>query len=102
MPTYPPRTTPIKKQEELNKKESELVIAIKKKITTDKLQRFLEKYRQAQLAMLKANIHHYKENELSQKETNINTQKFETLIIEWNNKTLDEILTEVKVNMELQ
>jgi hypothetical protein len=37
MPSYPPRTEPVKKQEELTKRETELVFAIKKNITPDKL-----------------------------------------------------------------
>ena len=96
MPIYPPRTEPIKKQEELTKKHRELTIAIEKNISAEKLIKFVEKYRQAQLSMLKAKIHQFKENEFQNKQNSIKIEKVEKLIIEWMDKTNNEIISEVK------
>jgi hypothetical protein len=67
MPSYPPRKEPVKKKEELAKREDELILAIKKNVTADKIIKFADKYRQAQLSMLKAKIHQFKENEFQKK-----------------------------------
>jgi hypothetical protein len=63
MPTYPPRIEPSKKQVELKKREVELVFAIKNKLAVNKLIKYINKYRQARLSMLKAKVHQFKENE---------------------------------------
>jgi len=96
MPIYPPRTEPVKKQEELTKREMELVFAIKKNIAVDKLIKLVEKYRQAQLSMLKAKGHTFKENEFQKKPNNIKLEKLEKLTIEWTNKTNEDIINTVK------
>jgi hypothetical protein len=96
MPSYAPRTGPVKKQEELTKREKELAFAIKKNIPTDKLRKFAEKYRQAQLSMLKARIHVFKENELQKKQNNTKLERLEALIIEWTEKSSDDIIGDFK------
>jgi len=101
MPSYAPRTEPVKKQEELTKREVELVFAIKKNIAIDKLIKCVDKYRQAQLSMLKAKVHTFKENEFQKKPNNVKFEKLETLTIEWTNKTNDEIISEVKKSNNL-
>ena len=101
MPIYPPRTEPVKKQEELTKREMELVFAIKKNVAADKLIKLVDKYRQAQLSMLKAKVHTFKENEFQKKPNNIKIEKLEKLTIEWTDKTNDDIIKEVKKNNNL-
>src|SRR4051812_39548531 len=96
MPTYPPRTEPVKKQQQLAKTERELSLAIKKNVTADKLEKIITKYRLAQVAVLKAKIHTFKENEFQNKKNNTKIEKLEKLIVEWTNKTSDDIINEVK------
>jgi hypothetical protein len=96
MPIYPPRTEPVKKQEELTKREAELVIAIKKNVATDKLLKLINKYRQAQLSLLKAKVHQFKENEFQGKQNNIKIEDLEKLKLEWTGKTNDDIINFVK------
>lgn len=100
MPTYVPRTEPVKKQEELAKREMELIFSIKKN-ATDKLIKAVDKYRQAQLSILKAHIHTFKENEFRKKPSNMKLEKLEKLTIEWANKSNEEIINEVKKSNNL-
>ena len=101
MPIYPPRTEPVKKQEELTKRELELVFAIKKNISADKLIKVIDKYRQTQLTMLKAKVHTFKENEFQKKPNNVKLEKFEKLTKEWTDKTNDYIINELKKSNNL-
>ena len=101
MPIYPPRTEPVKKQEELTKREIELVFAIKKNVAADKLIKLVDKYRQAQLSLLKAKVHSFKENEFQKKPNNVKLEKLEKLTIEWTDKTNDDIIEEVKKSKNL-
>jgi hypothetical protein len=101
MPIYPPRTEPVKKQEELTKRETELVFAIKKNIAADELINLVHKYRQAQLSMLKAKVHQFKENEFQRKQNNMKIEKLEKSTIEWTNKTNEDIINEVKKSNNL-
>lgn len=96
MPSYPPRDNPIKKQEELSKREIELLIAIKKEFPADKLITYVVKFRKAQLSLLKAKVHQFKENEFQKKPNNVKLEKLERLTIEWTDKTNEEIIEEVK------
>ena len=101
MPLYPPRSEPVKKQEELTKREIELVFAIKKNVAADKLIKLIDKYRQAQLSMLKAKVHSFKENEFQKKPNNVKFKKLEKLTIEWTDKTNNDIIEEVKKSNNL-
>ena len=96
MPSYPPRTSPIKKKEQLEKAEMELVLAIRKKESVDKQIKFVEKYRQAQLSLLKAKIHEVKENEFQKKQNTIKIEKLELQIAGWTSKPSDKIIDEIK------
>ena len=96
MPSYAPRTEPVKKQEELTKREMELVFAIKKSVTTEKLIKAVDKYRQAQLSMLKAKVHTFKENEFQKKSNNVKLENLEKLTKDWTDKTNNGIIEEVK------
>jgi hypothetical protein len=100
MPSFVPRIEPIRKKEQLSQKEMELVTAIRKKFTIDKLLKFIDKYKHAQLALLKAKIHFLKEKEFQKKEINMKVEKLERQIIEWTNKTNEAIMNEVKSNYE--
>ncbi|HRE62224.1 MAG TPA: hypothetical protein PKU77_00455 [Ferruginibacter sp.] len=96
MPSHVPRKEPVKKQEELLKRETELILGIRKNVAPDKLLRLVEKYRKAQLSMLKAKVHTFKENEFQKKPNTVTFEKLEKLTIEWTDKTNDKIIEEVK------
>jgi hypothetical protein len=96
MPSFVPRQEPIRKKEQLSQKEMELVTAIRKNFTGDKLLKFIDKYRHSQLAMLKAKIHFLREQEFQKKHTSLKIEKLENEIIEWTNKSNDMITNEVK------
>lgn len=101
MPSYPPRSEPTKKLEELAKREMELVFAIKRNIAGDKLIKAVEKYRQAQLSMLKAKVHTFRENEFQKKPNPIKLEKLEQLTKDWTDKTNDDIIEELKKSNNL-
>jgi DNA-directed RNA polymerase beta' subunit len=96
MPIYPPRSEPVKKQEELSKREMELIIAIKKNVAADNLKKIADNYRKAQLSLLKAKVHQFKENDIQQKPNNSKLEKLESLTIEWTDKANDDIINKVK------
>lgn len=74
----------------------ELVFAIKKNVAADKLIKAVDKFRQAQLSMLKAKAHTFRENEFQKKPNHIKFEKLEQLTKEWTDKTNDDIIEEVK------
>ena len=86
MPSYPPRSNPIKKQQELAKRENELLLGIKRNVLADKLIKYADKYKKAQLSLLKAKIHHIKENEFQRKPNNMEIEQLEKQIAEWAGK----------------
>ncbi|MGC4103688.1 hypothetical protein [Ferruginibacter sp.] len=100
MPIYPPRSAPVKKKEELQKRFTELACAIKKNDAADKLFKLAEKYRQSQLSFLKAKVHLLKETELQHKQSNIKFENLEENVKEWEEKTNDAIIEEVKISKE--
>lgn len=98
MPFYPPRAQPIKKHEELTKREADLKMAINLQITNEKLIKLAEKYRQAQLSLLKAKIHQFRDNEFKNKNNNLGMEKLEKSTKDWANKSFDDIICQVKRN----
>jgi hypothetical protein len=57
MPSYVPRTTPVRKQEILEKREAELCHALRQALSPDRINRLSEKVREAQLNLIKAKKH---------------------------------------------
>ncbi len=96
MPIYPPRTEPIKKLQELTKRENELLFAMKKNVSAHKLIKFVDRYRQAQLSLLKAKIHQLTEGQFQKKPGNVSRAKLEKQIVEWTEKTSEAIIKELK------
>jgi hypothetical protein len=101
MPSYAPRTEPVKKQEELTKREIELILGVRNNVEADKLLKLVDKYRKAQLSMLKAKVHTFKENEFQKKPNNVTFEKLEKLTTEWTDKTNDDIIKEIKKSNNL-
>ena len=67
MPLFAPRSETIKKQDQLAQRLFELQIAIEKNALEDKLNRLAEKYRAANLSLLKATLHIIREKEFQKK-----------------------------------
>jgi hypothetical protein len=95
MPSFVPREKPIRKQEQLLQREMELITALRKNFTGEKLFKFVDKYRHSQLAIRKANIHYIKELEYQKKLTTLNKEKIEAEISVWTAKTNEEIIEEI-------
>ena len=98
MPTYAPRTEPIKKKEEVAKRKRELVFAIHKSIPNDKLIKAVDKYRKAQLSLLKAKVHRLSEDILQKKQSKIEIDEIENILTSWMKKSNSEIINEVLVS----
>lgn len=98
MPSFVPRQEPIRKKEQISQKEMELVTAIRKNFTGKKLVKFIDKYRHAQLAMLKAKVHFLREQEFQKRHTSLKIEKLEAEINEWTNKLNETIISEIKNN----
>lgn len=96
MPSFPPRKDTTKKQDQLLKKEAELIHAIRINSTNEKLIKVAEKYKAAQIALLKAKLHVIKEKELQKRVQKYNVSKIEAEKELWTNKTIEEILDELK------
>lgn len=96
MPSFAPRSEPIKKREQLGQKENDLRIAIKKVIDPDKINKLADKYKQAQLLMLKASMHVLRDKEFQNKTTTLKIEKLERQTQNWEIKSRQEIIDEIK------
>jgi hypothetical protein len=94
MPIFAPRSESTKKEEELSKRKQELKYAIQKSYPTIKLSKVIEKYRTAQLSLLKAKIHIIREKEFQSKPHSLKADKIEENILIWKNKPAEEIVAE--------
>ena len=96
MPLYPPRNEPVKKKEQLVQRQKELHLAIRNNLSIYKLNKAVEKYRTAQLSLMKAKIHELKEKELQGKASTISIETIKKEISKWTNKSVQEIVNETK------
>ncbi len=87
---------PQKKRQQLSQRKKELALAFKKHLPDDKLQAFVERYRLAQIGMLKAQLHEKREREFEKKRTMLSEQKITKEIEVWKNKAIEEIIAEAK------
>ena len=92
MPTFPPRYEPIKKKELLSQRQSELRYALNKKLSAEKINKAVEKYRNAQLTLLKAKIHEDRDRQFQNKPQLHDSEKLHKEILAWTNKTVEEII----------
>lgn len=96
MPSFAPRSEPIKKTEELEKREYELLQAFRKNLSPGKINNAVEKYRKAQLSLLKARIHVAMEKVYQQRLDDYQFEDLKEEIHKWKNKAPDVIIAEVK------
>jgi len=92
MPVYPPRNEPIKKKEQLLQRKNELKHALDANQPADKLNKAVEKYRSAQLSLLKAKVHEFQERHYQGKLQLSDFENLEKEIHFWTNRTTVEII----------
>lgn len=100
MPSFPPRQEPLKKREQLLQKERELQLAIKRKVPDEKITQLAEKYRLAQLSLLKAKLHAILEKTYQKRTSAFKKEDVERAISEWTSKTILEIVNDIKPNLK--
>jgi hypothetical protein len=98
MPIFVPRTSPVRKQEILEKREVELSHALRQGASPERITRLSEKVREAQLNLIKAKKHldqlfrpEDRTNEQGQRLANLNEQTEM-----WNKYTSKEIIERYK------
>lgn len=96
MPSFVPRSEPIRKAEQLSYREFELIAALTKGISEEKLIQAAEKYRTAKLLYLKARIHVIKEKNFKSISHNDSSKKLEAEMEKWTKKSVEDILNEIK------
>ena len=96
MPCFAPRLEPVKKREQLQKFKRELEHAVKKDLPIEKQIRLVDKYRLAQLSLLKAKMHEAKEGNFERKNNTLVIGKIENQASLWKAKSFELILKEVK------
>ncbi len=96
MPTFAPRSEPIKKREQVTQREKELALALKNQLPVNKLEKLAEKYRQAQLSFLKAQLHVIREQELQKRKTTMKQANIEQEILTCSNKSVAELINEAQ------
>jgi hypothetical protein len=92
MPIYPPRNEPIKKKDQLLQRQKELRHVLGTTQPADKLTKAIEKYRNAQLSLLKAKVHEFQERQYQGKSQLSDLENLEKEIHIWTNKTTEEII----------
>ncbi len=99
MPTHIPRTEPIRKKEQLLDSTEKLRLAILHEKSVENIRKLTERYRLANISLLKAKIHTL--NELNIQGRNVGSELVK-LVKEkdvWNQKSLDVIFAEFKANL---
>jgi hypothetical protein len=94
MPSYPPRSEAVKKQDQLTQREAELRHIIQVKSSSEKLTKAVKKYRDAQLSLLKAQLHIIQDKHFQERPHNFRIGKIESNINIWTNKSDEEIISD--------
>ena len=96
MPTFAPRSEPVKKKEELEIRRQVLENSIQKNLDFDQITINAEKYRDTRLLYNKAILHVIREKEWQEKSHSYNRDKVLKEIESWTDKSINEIIDEVK------
>lgn len=96
MPTFAPRSEPVKKKEEFELRRQVLVNSIQNNLDLDQISKNAEKYRDTKLLYSKAILHVIREKEFQEKPHSYNKDKVFKEIEFLTNKTIEEIIDEVK------
>ncbi len=93
MPIYPPRSETIKKEEQLTKRKEALQGAIRKEFTLAKIKPLIEKFRLAQISLLKAQIHLLQDKNFAKKVDNRKASTIESKMKMWESMSSQDILS---------
>lgn len=100
MPTFPPRSEPVKKKEELDLRLQVLKVSIQSNSESTQIVKNAEKYRATRLLYNKAILHVIREKEFQEKSHSYNKEKVLKEIEMWTKKGVEEIIEEVKRELE--
>ena len=101
MPTFAPRSEPVKKKEELELRKKVLENSILNNLEFDLITKNAEKYRNTRLLYNKAILHVIREKDWQEKPHSHNKEKILKEIETWTQKSIEEIIDEVKQELKL-
>ena len=101
MPTFAPRSEPVKKKEELELRKKVLENSILNNLEFDLITKNAEKYRNTRLLYNKAILHVIREKDWQEKPHSQNKEKILEEIETWTQKSIEEIIDEVKQELKL-
>src|SRR5258706_5193666 len=96
MPTFAPRSEPVKKKEELEVRRQVLENSIRNNLEFAQIIKNAEKYRGTRLLYNKAILHVIREKEWQEKPHSYNKEKSLKEIETWTDKRAEDIIEEVK------
>ncbi len=99
MPSYPPRDNPTRKKELVINRSEDLRLAIYHNKSSERICALAEKYRQARLALIKAQFHYSREMSFRGKSGGLDVEKLRTEQRKWEAVTSDEIIAKFKDNI---
>ena len=101
MPTFAPRSEPVKKKEELDIRRQVLEDSILRNSDSKEILKNAEKYRDTRLLYNKAVLHVIREKEWQEKNHSYNKAKILKEIEAWTDKDLEEIVQEVRRELKI-
>ena len=101
MPTFPPRSEPVKKKEELELRRQVLENSIQNNLELGQIIKNAEKYRETRLLYNKAILHVIREKEWQEKSHSYNKDKVLKEIEIWTKRNVEEIIEEVKQGLKV-
>lgn len=101
MPTFAPRNEPVKKKEELDLRRQVLENSIQNDLELGEIIKNAEKFRDTRLLYNKAILHVIREKELQEKSHSYNKDKVLKEIETWTEKSVEEIIDEVKRGLKI-
>lgn len=101
MPTFAPRSEPVKKKEELALRKQVLENSIQNNSEFAQVIKNLEKYRDTRLLYYKAVLHVVREKEWQEKSHSYNKEKVLKEMDIWKQKRAEEIIDEIKRELKL-
>ena len=100
MPTFAPRSEPVKKKEELELRRQVLENSIQNDLELGEIIKNAEKFRDTRLLYNKAILHVIREKEFQEKSHSYNKDKVLNEIEIWTEKSVEEIIDEVKKGLK--
>ena len=101
MPTFAPRSEPVKKKEDLELRRQVLENSIQNNLDLEQIIKNAEKYRATRLLYNKAILHVIREKEWQEKSHSYNKDKALKEIETWTERSVDAIIDEVKQGLKI-